>query len=76
MSTMTGRGYLPFKLEINEDVCRHCGRCLAAEVCRGNAFRMFDPEEGAFIDMSRCWGCLSCIVTCPFGAVVKVEYGG
>lgn len=67
-------GNQPFKLLIDDAVCRHCRRCLAAEVCRGNAFVSFDPGDSPFIDMSRCWGCLTCMVTCPSGAVIKTHY--
>lgn len=72
---MPAIGKQSFNLVINDDICHHCRRCLAQEVCQGHAFVMLDPEEGPFIDMSRCWGCLSCVITCPFGAIAKVEYG-
>lgn len=72
---MSSISALPYKLEIDEAVCRHCRRCLAAEVCRGSAFLTLDPGESPFIDMSRCWGCLKCVVTCPFEAVVRTDYG-
>jgi TPP-dependent indolepyruvate ferredoxin oxidoreductase alpha subunit len=72
---MPAIGNIPFKLQIDELACRHCRRCLAAETCRGKAFLVLDPEDGVFIDMSRCWGCLKCVAVCPFGAVIKVEYG-
>ncbi|GEM_PF-2898811 len=72
---MPAIGNVPFKLQIDEQACRHCRRCLAAEACRGNAFLVLDPEDSAFIDMSRCWGCLKCMTVCPFRAVVRVEYG-
>lgn len=64
---------LTFKLVVDEDVCRRCRRCVAGDLCRGNAFVRFDVEESPFIDMSRCWGCLACTLNCPFGAVVRVE---
>lgn len=70
---MPAVGAQPFKLEINEDLCRVCRRCLAAEVCRGNAFITF-RDESPFIDMSRCWGCLSCAIKCPFDAVIRSDY--
>ncbi len=72
---MPAIGNAPFKLHIDEQICRHCRRCLAAEACRGNAFLVLDPEDSAFIDMSRCWGCLKCMTVCPFGAVIRTEYG-
>jgi MinD superfamily P-loop ATPase len=74
MQGITGTGSITFKLTIDDDRCRRCGKCLAAETCRGNAFRVLDPGETAFIDMSRCWGCLGCLMACPFEAVVKTDY--
>lgn len=65
---------LPYKLVIDDAVCRHCRRCLADEVCRGHAFISFDPTDSPFIDMSRCWGCLKCVLACPFEAVVRHDY--
>jgi MinD superfamily P-loop ATPase len=75
MQGISGTGSITFNLVVDDDLCRRCGRCLAAQVCRGNAFRVFDPGETAFIDMSRCWGCLACQVACPFEAVVRTDYG-
>ena len=72
---MSAAGNHPFKLLINEDSCQHCRRCPAGEVCRGGAFVKFEPDDSPFIDMSRCWGCLACVVACPFEAIVRVEYG-
>lgn len=68
-------GSQPFKLVVDEGACHACRRCLAGQVCRGNAFLVFEAGDTPFIDMSRCWGCLTCVVQCPFGAVVRVDYG-
>lgn len=62
-------------LKVDETRCRVCGRCLAGEVCRGNAFIRMEKGESPFLDMSRCWGCMVCVSACPFGAVVRHEYG-
>jgi len=62
-------------LKVDDDLCRGCRKCLAGDVCRGNAFRRFDRDENPFLDMSRCWGCMDCVPACPFGAVVRHEYG-
>jgi len=71
---MTLARTLPYRLEIDDAVCRHCRRCLGAEVCKGRAFVSLDPGESPFIDMSRCMGCLKCAVTCPFEAIAKIPY--
>ncbi|MBG7610389.1 MAG: 4Fe-4S binding protein [Anaerolineae bacterium] len=60
--------------KINDDFCQVCNKCLAGDVCRGNAFRRFDRSEAPFIDMSRCWACMECIPVCPFNAVVRHNY--
>ncbi len=62
-------------LEVDETVCRVCRKCLAGEVCRGNAFIRMERDESPFLDNSRCWGCMVCLPACPFGAVVRHEYG-
>ncbi len=64
-----------FKLEIDDDLCHHCRHCLASDDCRGNAFVRFDPADTPFIDMSKCWGCLKCVVACPFEAIIRSDYG-
>ncbi len=73
-SPVSAVGNQPFKLVIDDVICRRCRRCPAGEACRGSAFIRFDPDESTFIDMSRCWGCLKCVVVCPFGAVIRVDY--
>ena len=60
-------------LEIDDTLCRVCGTCHARQVCRGSAIRVIDRGEAPFLDMSRCWGCLVCVPTCPFGAIVRHE---
>ena len=57
-------------LKVDENICRACGKCLAGEACRGNAFIRLERGESPFLDMSRCWGCRICMTACPFGAVV------
>jgi Fe-S-cluster-containing hydrogenase component 2 len=63
-----------FKLVIDDTTCRRCGRCPAGDTCRGNAFIRYERDESPFIDMSRCWGCLKCVIICPFGAVTRLDY--
>lgn len=61
-------------LKVDDKLCHVCGKCLAGDACRGNAFRRFEKDESPFLDMSRCWGCMICIPACPFGAVVVHDY--
>ncbi len=71
MPTVAGKQ--PFYLAVDDHLCHHCRRCLAAAQCRGHAFIRFDPQDGQYIDMHRCVGCLTCVVNCPFGAIVKTD---
>ncbi len=71
---INGTGHVQIMLEVDDDLCRVCKRCLASEACRGKAFRILDKGEAPFIDMSRCWGCMLCIPACPAGAVGRHEY--
>ena len=67
-------GTRKYMLKVDEMVCRSCGRCMASEVCRGNAFIRMERDESPFLDNSRCWGCLVCMSACPFGAVVVHDH--
>jgi MinD superfamily P-loop ATPase len=60
-------------LEIDENVCRACGKCQAKAVCRGNAIRVIDRGEAPYLDSTRCWGCMVCVTACPFDAIKKHE---
>jgi MinD superfamily P-loop ATPase len=71
MTNGTARVYI--ELIIDDRVCRACGRCLAKEVCRGDAIRIIDKGEAPFLDLSRCWGCQVCVSECPFGAIMRRE---
>ena len=62
-------------LRVDDDLCQVCKQCLAADECKGSAFIRLDPDDSPFIDMSRCWGCFTCLDACPHGAVVRHEYG-
>jgi Fe-S-cluster-containing hydrogenase component 2 len=70
-----GPGNQNFILQVDSDLCKRCHRCFGAQICRGKAIRTLDREDGPFVDMSRCWGCLTCLTACPFGAIVRSDYG-
>ena len=72
---LSAAGNLPYKLVVDDAACRRCRRCLAGDICRGHAFVRFDRTDSPFIDMSKCWGCLICTPTCPFGAILREDYG-
>jgi len=59
-------------------ICRHCEQAPCADACVSGAMRA-DPARGVVeLDASRCVGCYSCVMECPFGAVfmVEIEAGG
>ena len=68
---MDGSGRNWIVLRIDSTRCHVCGVCQAKAVCRGRAIRMIDRGEAPFIDSTRCWGCLTCVASCPFDAVVQ-----
>ena len=51
--------------------CRHCEEpaCLAA--CIAGGIRQEEETGRVTFDAQRCVGCWSCIMVCPFGAVVR-----
>lgn len=71
MSVGTARNGLVLK--VDEARCLLCDDCLARRQCRGNAIRIIDRGEAPFLDLSRCWGCMVCVMVCPGGAIVRQE---
>jgi MinD superfamily P-loop ATPase len=45
------------RLRIDEDRCRVCRHCLAAQVCKVRAIVRLDPDEPPVLDVSRCYDC-------------------
>ena len=54
--------------------CRHCESAPCMEVCPTNAISRNDGP--VIIDATRCIGCRSCVIVCPYGAIrlEKVAY--
>jgi carbon-monoxide dehydrogenase iron sulfur subunit len=50
--------------------CRHCDDAICVKSCITGAMQM-DGNGRTFIDESRCVGCYTCILVCPYGSVVK-----
>lgn len=69
MTNGSGRQWVD--LRIDSTRCKVCRRCQARAVCRGKAIRVIDRDEAPFVDPARCWGCLTCIPSCPFDAIVR-----
>ena len=57
------------RLSIDDEHCRACRHCVAAEMCKVRAIMRLDPDEPPFLDVSRCHDCRLCISACPFGAI-------
>ncbi|MCR4420424.1 MAG: 4Fe-4S dicluster domain-containing protein [Clostridia bacterium] len=56
--------------------CQHCAEAPCLEACISGAM-VRDAATGAVICREdRCVGCWSCVMVCPFGAVVPHEAGG
>lgn len=47
--------------------CHHCETPTCAEACPTKACRKDDETQRVVIDGSRCIGCRTCVVACPFG---------
>jgi carbon-monoxide dehydrogenase iron sulfur subunit len=53
--------------------CRHCREPLCVQACISGGLRK-DPRTGdVLIEAGRCVGCWSCVMVCPFGAIVRLE---
>lgn len=50
--------------------CRHCDEPLCVKSCITGAMQI-DEDGRTFIDETRCVGCYTCILVCPYGAVVQ-----
>lgn len=53
--------------------CRHCSDPLCIKSCISGALH---KENGTVcIDHSKCVGCLTCMLVCPYGCIVQDETG-
>ncbi|MDR1928284.1 MAG: 4Fe-4S binding protein [Oscillospiraceae bacterium] len=53
--------------------CRHCEEPLCKKGCITGAISVVDGVVR--IDQNKCVGCYTCILSCPYGAVVPSEFG-
>lgn len=53
--------------------CRHCTDAVCVRSCIAGALS-FDGEM-VRIDQNKCVGCLTCVLVCPYGAVLPDEEG-
>lgn len=51
--------------------CQHCEDAPCVEACMSGALSK-DRKTGATVqDMDKCVGCWMCVMSCPFGAVIR-----
>ena len=60
------------RIQLQNENCRACRRCLAAEVCKVRTIMRIDLDEPPYIDIERCYDCRLCIPACPFDALQVV----
>ena len=53
--------------------CRHCTDPICVKSCISGALSKKDGT--VVIDKNKCVGCFTCILVCPYGAVVESESG-
>lgn len=66
------------QIEENDGVCfavscRHCDDPLCVKSCITGALSIKDGVIS--IDQNKCVGCYTCIVSCPYGAIMPSESG-
>lgn len=63
------------EIEINLHACSGCGRCVHA--CRYGVLghvSVFGLHRHAHVDLPQnCRGCLTCVTTCPTGAIMSTQ---
>ena len=53
--------------------CRHCDEPLCVKGCISGALSV---KDGVIeVDQNKCVGCFTCILTCPYGAIMPNESG-
>jgi carbon-monoxide dehydrogenase iron sulfur subunit len=51
--------------------CRHCEDAWCVESCLSAALRRNEETGAILIDEDRCIGCWSCVMSCPYGVIVR-----
>ena len=54
--------------------CRHCTEAVCVRSCIAGALSFQDGM--VVIDQNKCVGCLTCVLVCPFGAIMPAPEGG
>jgi len=56
--------------------CRHCDAAACVAACPTGALFKGGPDGPVVLAPSRCVGCYSCVVACPYGVVRPQDGGG
>lgn len=54
--------------------CRHCDNPLCVAGCIAGTLRK-EPDGAVMIDQDKCVGCGTCILSCPYGAIMPSGHG-
>ena len=54
--------------------CRHCKNAICVQSCIAGALSKTDAGV-VEIDKSKCVGCFTCVLVCPFGAIMPAADG-
>lgn len=60
-------------LFVDDVKCQACDPCIVNQECPAKAFKVLDKGEKPFWDGTNCMACMSCLMDCPFSAVVKLR---
>jgi Fe-S-cluster-containing hydrogenase component 2 len=64
------------RAEIDWLICQSCHPCEARSACNTRAIMKIDPDEPAYVELSRCNGCSKCLTACLFGAITMKNLNG
>ncbi len=54
--------------------CRHCKQAICVKSCIAGALSKTD-EGMVVIDKNKCVGCFTCVLVCPYGAIMPAADG-
>lgn len=79
VKALKGKNIVPrIRIEESDSInfavqCRHCDDPLCVKSCIAGAFSKVDGV--VTIDQSKCVGCYTCVMACPYGCVMPSEEG-
>lgn len=56
--------------------CQHCEEAPCVEVCISGSMQQSCESGRVFNDLARCVGCWTCVLVCPFGALIPLSEPG